>query len=119
MLRSRFFTADQVEAIVRDYRTAGLPPADVAMLGFAEKVSLHAHLVTAEDIGDLRRHGFSDAEILDIAATAGARSFFSKVLDAVGADPDDRYNELEEDLRETLTVGRPVAKERKRPRGME
>ena len=106
---------------MRDYRTAGLPPADVAMLSFAEKVTLNADRVTAEDIGDLRRHGFSDAEIFDIATTAGARSFYSKVLDAVGADPDDRYDELEDGLRKTLTVGRPVARAgpRGRPPGME
>lgn len=91
------------------------------MLAFAEKVTLHADRVTAEDVGDLRRHGFSDAEIFDIATTAGARSFYSKVLDAVGADPDDRYDELEDGLRKTLTVGRPFPQEkpRRRPPGVE
>ncbi len=42
--------------------------------------------------------------------TAAARSFFSKVLDAVGAEPDERYRGLEEGLRQTLTVGRPFRK---------
>jgi hypothetical protein len=77
------------------------------MLAFVEKISLHAHRITAEDVEKLRRHGFSDAEILDVAMTAGARSFFSKVLDAVGAEPD-RYSVLESDLRDALTVGRPL-----------
>jgi alkylhydroperoxidase family enzyme len=93
---------------VRDYRNAGLSQAEVALMAFAEKVVLHAYKVTPEDVEDLRRHGLSDAEILDIAMTAGARSFYSKVLDAVGAEPDARYNEMESPLRETLTVGRPV-----------
>jgi alkylhydroperoxidase family enzyme len=93
---------------VRDYRNAGLSQADVALMAFAEKVVLHAYKVTPEDVEDLRRHGLSDAEILDIAMTAGARSFYSKVLDAVGAEPDARYNEMESPLREILTVGRPV-----------
>ena len=106
MLRSEFFTAQQVEAIVHDYRSAGLSPAEVALLTFAEKVALHAHKVTREDIEDLKRHGFSDEEILDIAVTVGARSLFSKVLDAVGADPDSKYAGLEAPLRQTLTVGR-------------
>ncbi len=79
-------------------------------MAFAEKVALHAYEVTPEDIERLRAHAFSDAEILDIALTAGARSFFSKVLDAVGAEPDERYRELEKGLRETLTVGRPFGK---------
>jgi len=97
---------------VRDYRTAGLPPEDVALLAFAEKVAVAAHTITREDVEDLRRHGFPDAEILDIAMTAGARSFFSKVLDAVGAAPDDRYNALEDGLRRTLIVGRPLRREK-------
>lgn len=97
---------------MRDYRTSGLPPAEIALMAFAEKVTLHAWKVTPEDIDGLRAHGFSDAEILDIAMTAGARSFFSKVLDAVGAEPDETYRELEEELRETLTVGRPFGGKR-------
>lgn len=98
---------------MRDYRTAGLPPAEVAVLAFAEKVTLAADNVTREDIEELRRHGLSDAEVLDVAMAAGARSFFSKVLDAVGAEPEKRYEALlDEGLRVTLTVGRPVGKER-------
>jgi hypothetical protein len=94
---------------MRNYRTAGLLPAEVAMLAFAEKVTLRAHEVTREDIEELRREGFSDAEVLDVAMTVGARSFFSKVLDAVGAEPETRYEALlEESLRVTLSVGRPT-----------
>lgn len=92
---------------MRDYRTAGLPAEEVALMAFAEKVALHAYKVTAGDIDKLRRSGFSEEEILDIATTAAARSFFSKVLDAVGAEPDAKYGDLEEPLRKALTVGRP------------
>ncbi len=94
---------------MRDYEKAGLPPAEVAILAFAEKVTLRAHEVTRQDIEELRRQGLSDAEILDIAMTAGARSFFSKVLDAVGAEPEERYKDLEKGLLETLAVGRTYA----------
>jgi hypothetical protein len=41
---------------------------------------------------------------------AAARCFFSKVLDGVGALPDREYADtLEPELREVLTVGRPIA----------
>ena len=113
------FSPEQVEAIVRDYRSAGLPPEEVALLAFAEKVAIDASRILPGDVEELRRHGFSDAEVLDIAMTVGARSFFSKVLDAVGAEPDDRYETLERGLRQTLTVGRPtgtdIAKSPKSP----
>jgi alkylhydroperoxidase family enzyme len=52
-------------------------------------------------------HGFSDAEILDIALAAAARSFLSKVLDAVGAEPDGWFMDLQPELRQALSVGRP------------
>jgi alkylhydroperoxidase family enzyme len=107
VLRSSFFTTEEVEAIVRDYRTAGLSPAEVAMLAYAEKVTRHAYKVTPQDIDELRGHGFSDAEILDVALAAAARSFFSKTLDAVGAEPDAEYLTLEGSLREAFAVGRP------------
>ncbi len=107
MLRAKFFTPEQVEAIVSDYRTAGLTPAEVAMLAYAEKVTLNAYKVTQKDIDELRSHGFSDAEILDIALVAAARNFMSKTLDAVGAEPDPEYLKLEDSLRQALAVGRP------------
>jgi uncharacterized peroxidase-related enzyme len=108
LLRGKLVTDDQLEAIARDYHEAGLTPAEVAMMTFGEKVTSRAHDVTAEDIEALRQHGFSDTEIFDIVLTAAARCFFSKVLDAVGATPDESFTSLDERLRRVLTVGRPV-----------
>jgi uncharacterized peroxidase-related enzyme len=107
VLHSKFFTAEQLEAIVHDFRNAGLEPAEVAMMAYAEKIILHAYKITPEDIDGLRAHGFSDADILDIALTAAARSFYSKTLDAIGAEPDEKYMDLQPELRQTLAVGRP------------
>jgi len=44
-----------------------------------------------------------------VAATAAARCFFSKLLDALGIQADASFNELDPALRQALTVGRPVA----------
>lgn len=108
MLRSKFFPPEQVEAIARDYRSAGLDPVDVAVMAFAEKIALHAYKVTPEDIETLRRHGLSEPEVLDVALTAAARCFFSKLLDALGVEADSSFNDLDPALRRVLTVGRPV-----------
>jgi uncharacterized peroxidase-related enzyme len=107
VLRSGIFTNEQVKAIALDYRHAGLEPSEVAMMAFAEQVTTRANSVTAEDVEGLRRHGFSDTEILDIALVAAARCLFSKVLDAVGAAPDEAYLSLDEGVRRTLAIGRP------------
>ena len=107
MLRKNFFTAEEVLAILGDYRHAGLEPLEVAIMEFAEKVTLQAHTVTPQDIEALRGHGIADAEILDIVLVTAARNFFSKVLDGVGAEPDDAYLQLEPELRVALAKGRP------------
>jgi uncharacterized peroxidase-related enzyme len=111
VLRGQFFKPEEVEAIARDYRNAGLAAADVAMLAFAEKVTLHAYRVTEEGVAELRGHGFADAEILDIVLTAAARNFFSRVVDAVDAEPDPEYLDLEAGLRQALAVGRPFGEQ--------
>jgi len=105
VLRSKFFTSEQVEAIVRDFRSAGLPPHEVAMLEFAVKLTDHAYKITPRDIDGLRAHSFTDEEIIDIAGAAAVRNFISKMVDALGAEPEASVSELDAGLRETLDVG--------------
>ncbi len=109
VLRQKFYTPEQLALIARDYQTADLTAAEVAMMAYAEQIARDATAIMQEDIDILRGHGFTDAEIFDIATTATARCFFSKTLDALGAEPDAIYIGLEEELRETLTVGRPIS----------
>lgn len=111
VLRKQFYQPDQLEMIVKDFHNAELEAAEIAMMDFTQKVVRDATSITEVDIEALRRHGFSDPEIFDITVTATARCFFSKTLDALGALPDRIYMNLEEDLREALTVGRPISEE--------
>jgi uncharacterized peroxidase-related enzyme len=108
ILRQKFYSPEQLTLIAKDYQKADLTPAEIAMMAFAEQIVRDASAVTSNDIEELRKHGFSDAEIFDITATAAARCFFAKTLDALGAEPDEIYLGLEEGLRQTLTVGRPI-----------
>jgi uncharacterized peroxidase-related enzyme len=92
------FTPEQVEAIVRDYRQAGLEPAEVAMMDFAWKITQDATAITQADVDTLKAHGFCDEEILDITLASAARNFYGRVLDALGAEPDPAFYELDERL---------------------
>jgi hypothetical protein len=65
--------------------------------------------VTQQDVDRLRHAGLRDDEIFDVVAAAAARCFFAKLCDALGALPDSSFQEMEEALRERLTVGRPIA----------
>ena len=56
---------------------------------FAEKMTVDANRVTPEDVEGLRTHGLTDAEIFDVTLAAAARAFYSKVLQAMDAEPDE------------------------------
>ena len=104
------YDSDALLEIVHDHRAAGLDAADVAIMDFAEQVARDATSVTPRDVDRLREHGLSDDEILDVVLTAAVRSFFSKTLDATGAQPDRELGErFEPELRDALTPGRPIA----------
>jgi uncharacterized peroxidase-related enzyme len=109
VLARKVFDPEAVTAIATDSPEAPLEPRERAMMAFAEKVALSADRVTPADIEALRSHGYRDEEIFDLAATAAARCFFSKLLDALGVQPDSAFKELDPTLRRALTVGRPVA----------
>jgi alkylhydroperoxidase family enzyme len=97
-----------------DYETvptlpAGLDDADRAVMAFAEKVVDDATSITQADVDELRGHGLSDAQITDVVLAAAARCFFSKALDALGAQPDPKFHELPPAMRDAMVVGRPIA----------
>lgn len=103
-----FFGIDGVLSIADSGSEESLTDAECAMMSFARKVAVDASSVTPDDIDMLKSHAFSDEEIFDIAATAAARAFFTKILDALGAEADDSFSEMDDDLRRSLTVGRPI-----------
>jgi len=100
---------DAVLAIQRDYRSAGLPERDLAMLSYAEKIATEAHRIVQADIDRLRAAGFSDLNISDIALCASFRCFLSKFVDATGAVPEPAFHDSDEAFRTAMTVGRPLA----------
>lgn len=108
ILRDQFYTPERLAAIADDFETADLDPLDVAIMSFAERIVRDASSVTAEDVQRLRDHGLSDAEIFDIAAAASARCFLSKLVDALGAEPDAAFTQMDAALRRHLLVGRSI-----------
>lgn len=107
VLRKNFFSAEQLEAIARDYHHAGLQEKEIVMMDYAQKVVRDASSTTQEDFARLRSVGWTDEEILSITLAAAARSFVSKLFDAVGAPPDAIYKELDEETHHALIGKRP------------
>lgn len=104
-----FLDAETLRAVVSDHRGAGLDDVDVAIMDLAAKVAEDATTVAQDDIDRLRSLGLSDQGILDVVLAAAARCFFSKILDALGAEPDAKYAGLDPATRDVLTVGRAIA----------
>jgi uncharacterized peroxidase-related enzyme len=110
VLREKFLSGDEISALAAgDHRV--FSEAEVAMMELARKVVADSSSVTHEDVERLRQSGLGEKEIFDVVAVAAARCFFAKLVDALGAEPDMSFLEMEEDLRAQLTVGRPIASE--------
>lgn len=98
------FDDAQVEAIARDFHDAGLSPAEVAMMDFAVKVSTDAAAMTDADAQNLRDHGFSDRQIVDITLAAAVRNYYSRALNALGVT-DPVPPGMPDELRDALLEG--------------
>lgn len=87
-----------------------LTDAEVAMIDFAVAIARDARKITWGQVEALTRiHGFSDEDVFDIAAIAAGRCFFTKILDALGTEPDVSFMAIEPELREKLGKGRPIS----------
>jgi uncharacterized peroxidase-related enzyme len=95
-------SVDQLRKILINFYDAGLERTEVLMMEFAQKIIRNANEISQTDIDSLHEVDLKDVEILDITLTATMRSFASKTFDALGAEPDSVYNELEHQLNDLL-----------------
>ena len=79
------------DLLVMNYRVAELEPRQRAMLDFAVKMTERPAEMSEADRQSLRDHGFSDADIFDIAATAGFFNMTNRVASAVDMMPNTEY----------------------------
>jgi alkylhydroperoxidase family enzyme len=83
---------------------------DRALVAFATKAATDPATIGEADVGALRAHGLSDADVADVVFAVAARCFFATVLDAGGAQADAQLaTTFDEPTRAELTVGRPFA----------
>jgi uncharacterized peroxidase-related enzyme len=80
------------ELMAMNWRAAGLPPRQYAMLAFAEKVTRSSAHIEERDRQALREVGFSEREIWDIAAVASFFNMSNRMASAVDMRPNDEYH---------------------------
>ena len=99
-----------MRSIAAEPSGAALGPQDRAVYEFAGKVAVDASRVEQADVDRLRAAGLSDDDIADVVFAAAARSFFTRVIDGLGAQLDAQTAEtFPGDVLESMIVGRPVA----------
>ena len=80
------------ELMVMNYRAARLSPRERAMLDFAVKLTAEPWRVEEEDREELRRLGFTDRDIWDIAAVAAFFNMSNRVASATDMRPNSVYH---------------------------
>ena len=80
------------ELMAMNYRAARLSPRERAMLDFAVKLTAEPWLVEEDDRAALRREGFTDRDIWDIAAVAGFFNMSNRVASATDMRPNTVYH---------------------------
>ena len=76
-------------AVREDYRQAAGPTAaDRAMLDFAVKLARDPRSMTRGDVEALRAAGFGDTAIHDIVQVTGFFSYYNRLADGLGIDPE-------------------------------
>jgi uncharacterized peroxidase-related enzyme len=87
-LRSVVESDGQRQAVQTDYRTAGLPARELALLDFAVRLTQSPSGVRKEDLHALRKHGFTDEQLVDAVQCIAYFNFINRVLDGLGVDPE-------------------------------
>jgi uncharacterized peroxidase-related enzyme len=87
-LRSAVAGDEQVRAVQDDYRAAGLPPREVALLDYAVKLTRDPRAVGRGDLDALREAGYTDEQLVDAVQCIGYFNFINRVLDGLGVDPE-------------------------------
>ena len=82
------------ELMAQNYRAAGLPARQVAMLDFAVKLTEHPDKMVEADRAALRVVGFSDRDIWDIAAVAAFYNMSNRLAAATEMRPNLEYHSM-------------------------
>ncbi|MCA1708432.1 MAG: peroxidase [Actinobacteria bacterium] len=75
-----------VSRIEEDFRSAGLESRRVAMLEYAEKLTLTPKEMDRSDVDKLRSAGFADGDILALAEVTGYYAYVNRIADGLGVE---------------------------------
>jgi len=78
-----------VDRFAEDWRSAGLDPATMALLEYADKLTRTPGACGAADVAGLRAAGWDDRAIHDAAQVCAYFNYINRVADSLGVQPED------------------------------
>lgn len=92
-LRAEVDDQETVDRISADWRSAGLPDADVALCEYSEKLTLKPGSVGREDIDRLRAVGLDDEGISSATQVVAYFNYINRIADGLGVPLEDWLGE--------------------------
>ena len=82
------------ERLVMNFKTADLNSREKSMLNFASKLTKKSYAISEKDRQKLRKNGFSDSDIWDIASVVGFFNMSNRVASATKMEPNEEYHSM-------------------------
>ncbi len=82
---------EKIDALINDYRNMDLPLKTLAVISYAEKLTLNPHRLAPADVENLRANGYTDEEILNINLIISYFNFVNRIVLGLGVE----FNEEE------------------------
>jgi uncharacterized peroxidase-related enzyme len=101
------------ELVAQNWRAADLPARQKAMLAFAVRLTEEPDKIEEADRQTLRKAGFSDRDIWDIAAVAAFYNMSNRLAAASDMRPNEEYHFM---VRERADAGGPAVSDARRRR---
>ena len=78
-----------VDRFAVDWRSAGLDDPTEALLVFAEKLTKEPAAVGADDVAELRRHGFDDQGVSSCVQVVAYFNYINRIAEGLGVASED------------------------------
>ena len=88
------------DKVIHNFRRAPLNDRERAMLEFAAKMTRNSAEMSPADLEPLRKLGFSDEAIFELAQVAAMFNFTNRLANALGWKPNEHYYHVHRDKKE-------------------
>jgi len=75
--------------IIDDFRAADVDESTMALLEFADKLTKNSPDMTDSDVEELRHHGFTDEDIVDLVQLTAYFNYTNRLATGLGVDPEE------------------------------